>query len=392
MSETAEHKITRAKASLITKSPFFAIIAMRMEFIEAPWCRTMATDGINFYWCREWVDKLTKEEICGVICHEVLHVAWLHITRILGRDHKVWNYATDIAINIAVRELGFKLPKEGWHGPEFEKYKDWSADAIYADLLKNPPKGGLPGYDDKDGSGDGTTWGGIVKVTKEDGTPLTKQELAELESEIKIAVTEAAEAAKQRGKLPGALQGLVKAVGTPVIDWKSYVQQWVKGHTPDNYTWARPNRSMLVNHHVYMPRMQLHGAGHGVLSVDASGSVSDEELRKYVREIAGLIEMCSPDKLTIMVHDAKVHYIREWEHGDEFNDLKIVGRGGTNIQPSFKAALGLEDEVDWMICFTDMGIGDYPPAPGPHFPVLWCATGPDNAPFGTYLPLKDPMA
>ena len=43
-----------------------------------------------------------------------------------------------------------------------------------------------------------------------------------------------------------------------------------------------------------------------------------------------------------------------------------------------------------MICFTDMGIVDYPTAgEAPDFPILWAATGPDNAPFGTYLPLKN---
>jgi predicted metal-dependent peptidase len=180
----------------------------------------------------------------------------------------------------------------------------------------------------------------------------------------------------------------VEAVGKPTINWKEYLQTWVSGRIPDNYTWVRPNRKMMANYGIYMPRMQLNGAGIGVLSIDTSGSVSDAELKKYVTEIAGVIEICNPEKLYIIQHDAVIQDIYEWNAGDEFTRLKIVGRGGTNITPSFKQAQKFDEQIDWMICFTDMEIGDWPKE-APDFPVLWAATGGDNAPFGTYINLRD---
>ena len=132
--------------------------------------------------------------------------------------------------------------------------------------------------------------------------------------------------------------------------------------------------------------------GVGILSIDTSGSVSDDELRKYVREIVGVIEMCNPDKLIIIQHDAIIQKIEEWEGGNDFSSLKVKGRGGTCIAPVFRHVEKLDEPIDWMICFTDMGICDYPPAAkAPDFPVLWAATGPMNAPFGTYIPVKDAM-
>ncbi len=392
----AEEKITKAKTFMFIRQPFFAIIGLSLPFVEAPWCKTMATDGLHFFWNRDFVDKMTVNECMGVIAHEILHVAWMHPSRIGTRIHKIWNIACDISINQTLIDAKFQLPAGGVYGPQYDKYKDMTAYAIYEDLLKNHTtfinicfdKNGKGEDGDEDGD---PTWGGVLAPMHDDGTPLTKEEVAAVEEEIKIKVAEAAHQAKSRGNLPAGLEGLVKAVGKPKVNWRDYIQNWVSGHTPDNYTWSRPNRKMFANYKIYMPRMQLNGAGVGVLSIDTSGSVSDQELIEYVREITGVIELCSPDKLYIIQHDAIVQKVDEWEAGMDFSELKIKGRGGTCIKPVFDLVPTLEDNIDWMICFTDMGIGDYPAAPGPDFPVLWCATGPDNAPFGIYLPLRDAM-
>jgi predicted metal-dependent peptidase len=140
------------------------------------------------------------------------------------------------------------------------------------------------------------------------------------------------------------------------------------------------------------PSIQLNGAGIGVISVDTSGSVSDAELVKYVTEIAAVVEICNPDKVYIMQHDAKVNRVDVWEPGEDFRNLKITHRGGTRIKPSFVETETLDEQIDWMICFTDCGINDYPTAAeAPDYPVLWAATGPDNTPFGTYISLRDPI-
>lgn len=395
MIDNAENRLTKAKAKLIRNHPFYAILAFGADYIEAPWCKTMATDGRDIFWGREFVESITEKELMGVIAHECLHIAWLHPMRLGPRDPKIWNIAIDVVINEALLEGKFSLPKGGVYGPQFDKYRNWSANAVYEDLMKNAIKVSVkfPSPDGKDGKdGEEETWGGVVVPMGGDGKPLSKGQMKELEEEIKMQVTNAAQAAKSRGKLPGSLSGLIEAVGKPKIDWKEYIQNWVTGHHPDDYSWSRPNKKWFVNHGIYMPRIKFNGAGHGVLSIDTSGSVSDGELREYVREIAGVIELCNPDKLTIIQHDAIIRNVREWEAGDEFKDLKIHGRGGTMIQPSFTYAKNMDEPIDWMICFSDMEIGDFPSAENaPDFPVLWCATGKDVAPFGTYLPLKDAM-
>lgn len=389
LSDEAHSKLTKAKSRLVMNHPFFASIALALPLVEAEWLNppTMATDMRTIYYHPKFVEDCTVSELMGVLCHEVMHVAYLHGLRKGARDHKIWNAACDFAINPIVLDAGMMLPAGGLYD---DKYRNMSAPEIYEDLLKNAtkvycdwggveaPKNGKPGQGQGEGEGE--------------GQPLSQAELSELEQEIKIKVKQAAESAKARGKLPAGVQGLVDAIGKPKVDWKAYIQQWVTGHKPDDYTWQRPNRTWLANHGIYMPRMQFNGAGNGILSIDTSGSVSDAELVSYIREIAGVIEICNPDKLYIMQHDAIIQRVDVWESGMDFSGLKTVGRGGTCIQPTFQWANQCDDQIDWMICFTDMGICDYPAKKdAPSFPVLWCATGPDNAPFGTYIPLKDAM-
>jgi predicted metal-dependent peptidase len=369
--------------------------------------KTMATDAKHIWWDEVFVDAHSVLEICGVIAHEVLHVVFFHCLRRGTRDPLLWNIACDFAINHIVLDAGLILPKDALFE---EKYRNWLVDAIYDDLLENMPKVTeiwvIPGDGDQEGKeGDQPggqpggqpskkpLWGIAIEPRNDDGTPMSDAQKSELAEDIKVKVIAAAEAAKSIGKLPKALEGLIKALGKPSVNWKEYIQSWVSGKTPDDYTWKKPNRRMLGLYNMIAPSIQLNGAGVGVLSIDTSGSVSDKELKLFITEIVGVIELCNPDKLYIMQHDTRVNRIDTYEAGDLFDSLKITHRGGTNITPSFKEANKLDEKVDWMICFTDMGINDFPVAKdAPDFPVLWAATGPDIAPFGTYLPLRDALS
>jgi predicted metal-dependent peptidase len=394
---TAEEKLFKARTQLALNHPFFMRIAFSLDYIEVTdeyakkyfsgsnWCNTCAVDGVRLYWYRPFIDKLDVSEVAAVLCHEILHVAWLHMTRRGHRHPVLWNIAGDHIINNMLKEAKFKLPLPHVCDP---KYANWSIYAVYEDLLKDIPKVtiSLPGEDDE-GKDDGL-WGAVIDITDGEGKPLTESEKSQIEAEVKVMVQQAAAAAKARGKLPGSLEGLLEAAGKPKINWKDYIQNWVKGHIPDDYTWSRPNRKWMAVNGTYMPRMKLSGAGRGVLFIDTSGSVSDVELVEYITEITGVIDLLKPDSLTIIQHDARIQRIDEWNFGDDFGKLHVKGRGGTCVQPGFQWLETQEERPDWIIWFTDGEIGDYP-SMAPDIPILWCVTGRDTAPFGTYIDLRE---
>lgn len=396
MNYSVEEKISRAKTIVLRKSPFFAILLLETPVEIVEWMDTMATDGKTIYANKKFIEKYSEEKLAGVMVHEVLHKAWLHVYRVNGRDPKLWNVACDYAINQTVLDLGFQLPEEGIFD-KAGKYKNMSANEIYDLLLKDvrqmsvkfPSKGGNGKPDQGDGDGKNEMWGGMLEVTDGNGNPVSDAEREELIEEAKISLDRAVQQAKSRGTIPAGLEGLIKASEQPKIDWKQYIQSFIKGAKPDNVTWRRPNRKMMAVHEIYMPVIQTVGAGIGVLSIDTSGSVSDRELIRYISEILGMIEMTSPDKLIIIQHDAIIQKVDVWEFTNEFSGLAVKGRGGTCIQPTFNYIKTIDDQVDWMICFTDMGICDWPTADqAPAYPVLWAATGPDSAPFGQYVDLR----
>src|SRR5262245_6851359 len=270
-----EDKITKAKTALIIKHVFFAIIACKLIVRNATLAGlgreipTMAVDGKHLWWNEEFVSKLTKEELMGVIAHEVMHVVLLHINRLLGRDPFMWNVAGDYVINLIVLGAGMQLPKDRL---EDAKYKDWTADAVYDDLMQNPPPPPvcifyLPSNQQGEGEGDDgqgkgqpsdgqgdkkkPLWGVVMSPRNGDGSEMSEADKSELIEEIKITVKQAAETAKAIGKLPLGLEGLVEALGKPTVDWHDYIPYWIKGQVPDDYSFRRPNRNIMANYGIY---------------------------------------------------------------------------------------------------------------------------------------------
>jgi len=382
-----ELRITQAKTQLLIRFMFFGLVATRLKFRNAredgmEFIDTMATDGAHVWWNEDFVESITQEEVIGVLIHEMLHVILLHFARRGNRIPLIWNIACDFQINQTVLKAGAKLPANGLFNP---KYENWLVDRVYDDLIQQAEElkkqfgGRLP-------------WGMVLDPRNDNGSPMSDSEAKELEEDIKISVLSAAETAKAVGKLPGSLQFIIKACQEPVIDYHEYIQHWVKGSVPDDYSWRRPNKRIMGIYGAYAPSFDMRGCGNGVLSIDNSGSVSDKELRKYVTNIVGIIEQLKPDRLTIIQHDSRIQKIDEWESGMEFNELAIKGRGGTNIRPVFDLVKKMDEPIDWQICFTDMEIHDFPKAhEAPDWPVLWAATGKDVAPFGTYINLLHPM-
>jgi predicted metal-dependent peptidase len=94
---------------------------------------TCGTNGKVIVFNPFFLKGLNKVQLYGLIIHEVAHVALGHHLRRGARDFKIWNVACDYAINLILRDAGIALPKGGLIS---DKYKDQSAEQIYATLVK----------------------------------------------------------------------------------------------------------------------------------------------------------------------------------------------------------------------------------------------------------------
>ena len=105
--------MSKARTRLVTGYPFFGNQAMKLKLIEDESVKTMATDGRVVKFNPSWVEELPLIEVVAVLAHEIMHVTNGHHLRQGDRDHTVWNYSTDFAINRDLVRGGFTLPEGG---------------------------------------------------------------------------------------------------------------------------------------------------------------------------------------------------------------------------------------------------------------------------------------
>lgn len=372
MKRDADHKISAAKTALLLNHPFFGAIALSTRFEEKDAAQmlfaTMETDGRTIWWCREFVDSLTHDELVGVITHEVMHVALKHSLRIGLRDGSKWNAACDYVINPSLTGWGFTLPEGGLMDL---KYKDRNAEEVYNMLPDMPPKQ--------------CPWGGVVEPKGADGkSPATATEKASMEMEIDQIVATATTMAKSRGDMPAGMDDMITKAQPPQVDWTERMRRVIGGDQPDDYSYRKMNRKMYHTYRAVAPGVVKAGAGHVVVGIDTSGSVSKRELSHFLGELNAICEETCPHRVTVIQCDARVQRVDEYEQGEIIDTLPVKGRGGTCVTPVFRYIEEQGIEPDSFVYFSDMEVGDFPKNP-PRYPVLWVnstGNGGCNPPWG----------
>ena len=92
----AVSNLDRAKVQLVTQHPFFASILLKRKLIEDNTIPTAAVDQRGqIYYNKQFVDKLSVDQLVFLLCHEVGHVIGQHASRRGARHAKKWNIAGD---------------------------------------------------------------------------------------------------------------------------------------------------------------------------------------------------------------------------------------------------------------------------------------------------------
>lgn len=377
MSElTPKEKITKARAGLILDAPFFGALALKLKPIESDRYPTGWTDGITLGFNPDWLNNLEMDQVKGFICHEIMHCALSHMTRRQQRNARKWNKAADYAINLIIKDAGFKLPDEGLMN---NAYRDMMAEEIYP-MLEDEPE--VEGQSDPGGCGaieDAPSPNGSGKANHAD--------LKKIDQDWKIDVTKAAQAAKMQGNLPGGISKLVEEMNAPQLDWRKILREFVEKSARNDYSWATPNRRYIAQN-LYLPSLHSKEIGTVVISIDTSGSVSEGELKQFASEISSILEEFGDLTAQVIYCDTKVAHTEEFHSTDLPIKLEMHGGGGTDFRPPFK---WVEDKLQspptCHLYFTDLCCSRYPEPP--EYPVMWINTSTygDTPPFGEVISL-----
>ena len=327
--------------SLLKDEPFFASLSRRINKSKTT---TIPTAGVRvnpktgryeMVYNPEFFEKLTPVERAGVLKHEFYHLIFEHVTGRLPPEGltKMWNVATDLAINsFLVGELpeGGCIPQQ----KPFENYPLEQSAEFYFDMLKNDEQFN---QDPQDGDGDGDGQGG----GDGDGLPDSlddhsgwgedvdqgMKEVAEqrLKEDLKQIVDEMNSSGKSWGSVGAKTRKQIQDFITPKVDWRKVLRYFIKTSQRANKrsTVRRLNRRFPYIHAGRKVTRQAKIA----ISIDQSGSVSDQMLALFFSELSSLAKYAT---FTIIPFDTAVaeDEIWEWKKGKK-HTWERVACGGT---------------------------------------------------------------
>lgn len=371
-----DEKLTKAKAKLVMSQPFFASLVCNLPLIEDANLNppTMATNGKYIKFHPEFVEKCTLAEVIFVLCHEVGHCMFQHMFRRKHRDPKRWNIAGDYIINdMLVNEQIGDMPEGALHNPALVQAGNGTTDGVY-DLLP-----------ESDSNGD-STGGGLPDQfdTCEDSTG-TEAERALAENEMRIAVSQAAAAAKACGKLGANLERFVNAALKPKVDWRDVLRRFVSTKAKTDRSYSRPKRRFLAEG-LYLPGLSGERLGEIAIAVDCSGSISQTEIDEFAAELNAIKQDMMPERMHVIYFHHEVSKYDVFEC-DEDLVVKPNGTGGTAFSPIFRYIDEQGIQPECCVVLTDLCCSDFGPATP--YPTLWVSNHSDSAPWGDVVMMKD---
>ena len=375
---------------LLLKEPFFAGLSRRINKVESTRVPTAGVwvnpDNAQFelIYNPQFFQKLTDTQRLGVLKHEFYHLIFEHITgrrpihpanpKRLTQDEavtlKLWNYATDLAINSHLPDelpdgccLPGKKPFENLPLGKTAEYYFEKVKEIYKQQQEQQKQNGSSsdqnqsGQDGQGGDGgsggeagdsvDDSLGGGQFddhnewNNTSEDqsgsanggdqsegeaGDSQTVEEIAKerLKDLLKKAANEAGQAGGW-GSVPSQIQSDILELLKSKIDWRKVLRYFVKTsqRAHKSSTVRRINKRYRYIH----PGKRVNRTAKICVLIDQSGSVCDAMLAAFFGELAGLAEFC---EFTVVPFDTEVDKpnIFVWKKGQRVKP-KRTRCGGT---------------------------------------------------------------
>ncbi len=306
--------------------------------------------------------KLAEAEWHFVMAHEFMHAALLHHRRTVGRDHYLWNIATDYVINgwLAEMKIGM-MPEGALYDPDL---KDKSAEEIYDIICRD-----LRAFKRKDtfrGHGQGDIMG-----KRAAGSFYGTDRGVSLDDFYRSALSQGLEyeiSTRGRGYLPAGLVEEIRALAVPPIPWDVKLAEWFNAHIKlleKHRSYAHPSRRQSCTPDIPRARYVLSESDDssrtfGVI-IDTSGSMEPSEIGKALGAIASYSASRDVRAARVVFCDATAYDAGYMTPDDIAGKVKVIGRGGTRLQPAVDLLQRSKDfpKNGPILIITDGGIEDH---------------------------------
>jgi len=338
-----EQKLAIAIKNLMIKEPFYGLFSMTLNKVWDDRVMTagVSKNGIGFQLTispKFW-DTLDNDKMKGIIKHELLHIAFNHITMRDSKypDHKLFNIAADMEINQYIkkdwlpkgcidideyRKAGLLLEKKAGTNYYYKMLKEDEIEGGNGSGLTKELKEGMDG-----GAAQGNMQGDN-HTTWEEFNNLSEAEKKMIQKQAEYQIQQTASTVKSRGTIPGELEELIHRLlnpEPPKFDWRGYLRRFAGGGTK---IYTKKLRRKLNKRYEENPGLKIKPKRHVLVGIDTSGSVSSEELVEFFGEIEHINK--TGTDITVVQCDTEIVDISPYKKGVEH---KIHGRGGTSFTP-----------------------------------------------------------
>jgi len=349
--EETSYDLNRDLYFLLKDEPFFATFSRNINKTSSTAIPTAGvrinkeTQQFEMIYNPSFFGKLEDKERIDVLKHEFYHVIFEHVTGRLPPEGmtKMWNIATDLAINSHLPNIPKMacIPGQG----KFADYSPRLSSEQYFDLLKEDPEmnkepqegeGGEGNFDDHEGWGDEAIDNTMREIAKE---------------HLKEALGKAAKEgnAKNWGSVPADIRKQIMDKLEATVDWRKMLRYFIKTsqRADKNSTVRKVNKRFPRIH----AGKKVNRVAKIAISIDQSGSVSDEMLALFFTE---LNELASLATFTVIPFDTRVDQklVYVWKKGKSHVWERVMC-GGTDFNAPTKY---VNEEGDWdgHIILTDM--------------------------------------
>lgn len=406
---TRDFDRTKSSVFIGKSAAFLGSLMCSMDFNWDEAVKTAETDGASLWWNPRFFTWLKPEARKTVFVHELWHPGALHFIRMGRRDPLIWNFATDIWINNGLEAEGYSFEgiedcwKNGAASLEGTIYPPgMPEEAIYEDLiskglkpksnawgLKFPCTGGQggpgsPGTPVPSGAG-----GSDPDAVTGDMAAAPSKEALIKGVNIVVKAMHQAKMSGAPGSMPGHVELILKKFLEPVVPWETLLHRFMQDLAEPSLTWARPNRRFMASSNLYLPSrfMDEGKLDHLIYYKDTSGSITDADSTRFNSEFKYVKEEYQPRKMTLAQFDTRIQSETIYKEDDPFDEVKIVGRGGTSLVCVREHMI--EHRPTAAIVFSDMQCKPMKKLPF-DIPVIWVCISNRSAtvPFGQLIHIR----
>ena len=372
---------------LLSDEPFFSAISRRVNKQSS---RAIPTAGVTvdkdtlqfkMLYNPDFFEDMEENKIKGVLIHEFYHLIFKHVTsrRPENIPMIVWNIATDLAINsmIGADNLPENCCIPG--GKQFEDYPVGKTAEFYLEMMKDDEQfgDGKGGFKDMEGE-DGSDLGNFDDHGGWD--ELTEDERQMVEERAKDIMEKAAKDANNSGRGWGSVSnGIKRDIMERLktrVNWKKVLRAFIGAaqRADKSNTMRRINRRFPYIH----AGRKVNRVANIAISIDQSGSVSDQELNAFFNELNKLSDLAT---FTVIPFDTRVaeDKVYVWKKGEKRKWERVMYGGTCFNAPTDYVNKG---NFDGHIVLTDLMAAKPKPS---RCRRMWMASkyNVDNMPFKT---------